>query len=80
LVFQNKKQQYLDPIEKYILKEMQESKGVADDEDRLFALSIVPCLKRLAPHLKMEAKIKIQQVLQAAEFGIQSSDRQYHHL
>lgn len=50
-------------------------KQKTSDEDELFALSLVPSLKRLSAKVKSLTKIKILQQLAMAEFGI-GEDRQ----
>ena len=60
-------------MEQYILEEIRNNKMLSEDEDRLFALSLVPCLKRLSPRKKAEAKISIQQTLQHIEFSYNSN-------
>ena len=65
-----------DPIEQEILQQLRSTscttKSVPDDdEDFAYGRTIAFSLKRLQPHLKAQAKIKIQQLLYDLEFSQQ---------
>uniref|UniRef100_A0A3P9IDA6 BESS domain-containing protein n=1 Tax=Oryzias latipes TaxID=8090 RepID=A0A3P9IDA6_ORYLA len=54
-------------------REKEERREQQNDENYLFALGLIPALKRLSPALQSSVKLKIHQLLDDAEFGQASS-------
>lgn len=63
-----KRRVVMDPLEELILKGVQERKDTEADEDRLWALSLVPSVKALNPFAKETLKIEIQQLILRKRF------------
>lgn len=54
-------------------EEHREQRREQNDENYLFALGLIPALRRLSPAVQFSVKLKIHQLLHDAEFGQASS-------